>query len=70
MTVSREDGQSHGETIVRPTFEDSCTFELDVLQDLIVNGLLVKTTGEDSNEDLVLFRAILEVMKATLTVTR
>jgi predicted dehydrogenase len=65
ITISREDGESHSETVTRPTFKDPYTHELETLYDVIVNGAAVKTTPEDSIEDLVLFRDIVEAMKAS-----
>ncbi len=65
LTISQEDGESHSETVIRPTYKDPYTHELEVLFDVIVNGTPVKTTVEDSIEDLVLFRDIIEAMKVT-----
>lgn len=64
LTISREDGDTHSETVIRPTYKDPYTHELEVLHDVIVNGTPVKTTVEDSIEDLTLFRDIIEAMKA------
>ncbi len=63
LTISREEGESHSETVIRPTYKDPYTHELEVLHDVIVNGAPVKTTVEDSIEDLRLFRDIIEAMK-------
>jgi len=65
LTIRQEDGESHSETVVRPTYKDPYTHELEVLFDVIVNGTPVKTTVEDSIEDLRLFRDIIEAMKVT-----
>lgn len=66
LTISRVDGEAQSETVIRPTFTDPYTVELETLHDVIVNGLPVKTTVEDSMEDLQLFRDIIDAMKATL----
>lgn len=66
LTISREDGESHSETVIRPTYKDPYTCELESLHKVIVDGAPVKTTVEDSIEDLMLFRDIIEAMKATV----
>ena len=66
LIVSHEDGESHTESVTRPTFKDPYTHELETLYEVIVNGAPVKTTPEDSILDLVLFRDIVEAMKASL----
>jgi predicted dehydrogenase len=63
LVISHEDGETHRETVIRPTYKDPYTHELEMLWDVIANGAPVKTSVEDSIEDLVLFRAIIEVMK-------
>lgn len=64
LTINREDGESHRETVIRPTYKDPYTHELETLHDVIFNGAPVKTSVEDSMEDLRLFRDIIEAMKA------
>jgi len=64
LTVNRVEGDAQVETVTRPTFTDPYTIELETLHDVIVNGTPVKTSVEDSIEDLMLFRDIIEVMKA------
>ncbi len=65
LTISREDGESHSELVIRPTYKDPYTCELEALHDVIQNGAPVKTSVEDSMEDLRLFRDIIEAMKST-----
>jgi len=64
LTISREDADAHSETVIRPTYKDPYTHELEVLHDVIVNGTPVKTSVEDSIEDLMLFRDIIQAMQA------
>lgn len=64
LKVSQVEGDAQRETVIRSTFTDPYTHELEVLHDVIVNGAPVKTTVEDSIEDLRLFRDIIDAMKA------
>ncbi len=52
--------------MIRPTYKDPYTCELEALHKVIVDGAPVKTSVEDSVEDLMLFRDIIEAMKATV----
>ncbi len=63
ITISHEEGESHTETVIRPTFKDPYTHELEAFWHAIVNGVPEKTTVEDSIEDLRLFAEIIETMK-------
>lgn len=64
LTISREEDDSHSETVIRPTYKDPYTHELEALHDVIADEAPVKTSVEDSIDDLVLFRDIIEAMKA------
>jgi predicted dehydrogenase len=63
LTISHDDGEGHHETVLRPTFKDPYTHELEALHDAIVIGGPVKTSIEDSIEDLALFRDIIAAIQ-------
>ena len=67
LTVSHVDGEAHRETVLRPTFKDPYTHELEALHEAIVGGGPVKTSIEDSIEDLGLFRDIIAAIRASKT---
>jgi predicted dehydrogenase len=54
------------ESVVRPTFKDPYTHELEYLYDVLTKGTKPKTSMEDYKEDLKLFKQIIEVLKDSL----
>lgn len=62
LTVQSTDGQSLDQRVMRPTFTDPYTRELEYFHDVVVNGLVPKTTPEDFLLDLQLFRAIVDAL--------
>lgn len=64
LTIMHEDGESHHETVIRPTYKDPYTHELETFWEVLVNGAPNKTTVEDSIEDLTLFREIIAAMQS------
>ena len=65
LHLSHEDGDRHIETVIRPTFKDPYTTELEYLWEVVVNGLAPKTSVEDSLEDLNLFQQIIAAIRHT-----
>jgi predicted dehydrogenase len=57
---------TYQETVVRPTFKDPYTHELEYLYDVVTKGIKPKTSIEDYKEDLKLFKEIIEVLKNSL----
>ncbi|MBM7571664.1 Gfo/Idh/MocA family protein [Aquibacillus albus] len=54
---------NYQEKVIRPTFKDPYTHELEYLYDVVTKGMIPKTTPEDYKEDLNLFRKIIDVLK-------
>ena len=46
--------------MIRPTFKDPYTEEMEYLYDVVTQGKTPKTTPEDFKEDLKLFNMIIE----------
>ncbi len=63
LELSCEEGDRHVETVIRPTYKDPYTHELEELYEVVVNGQQPKTSVEDSLEDLHLFGQIIEAMR-------
>ena len=63
LEIAYEDGDRHVETVIRPTFKDPYTHELEELYEVVVNGVTPKTSVEDSLEDLHLFQQIIAAMR-------
>jgi predicted dehydrogenase len=64
LIVNETKGESFTESVERPTFTDPYTVELIELYDCLTKGIQPKTTIEDYKEDLVLFRMIIDAIKA------
>lgn len=62
LIVGETIGDAYRETILRPTFKDPYTHELEQFHRVVTEGAAVKTSAEDSIADLVLFRQIIDVM--------
>lgn len=54
---------NHVERVVRPTYTDTYTLELEELYECVRNGKPVKTTPEDAAQDLLIFDMILSALK-------
>jgi predicted dehydrogenase len=57
---------AYNETVIRPTFKDAYTLELEYLYDVVTKGIEPKTSIEDYKEDLKLFEQIIDVLKQNL----
>ena len=53
-------GDSYQERIIRPTFKDPYTHEIEYFHEVVTAGISPKTSPEDFKEDLELFKAIIE----------
>lgn len=60
-------GAAYAERILRPTFTDPYTHELEHFHDVATGVATPKTPPEDSVEDLTLFRDIIEAIRRTGT---
>ncbi|GBF76826.1 hypothetical protein PA598K_05318 [Paenibacillus sp. 598K] len=56
-------GEALEETVIRPTYKDAYTCELEYFYQVAVNGLAPKTTPEDYIQDLELFGMIVQAMR-------
>lgn len=65
LELSYEDGDRHIETVIRPTFKDPYTHELETLYRVLRGEAAVKTSVEDSLEDLRLFQQIIDAMRGS-----
>ncbi len=60
LSIKETIGDSLEEKVIRPTFKDPYTEELEYLYDVVTQGKTPKTTPEDFKEDLKLFNMIIE----------
>jgi predicted dehydrogenase len=63
LTIGETIDESYRETVIRPTFTDPYTHELEYFHDVVTTGGAPKTTPEDFAQDLALFREIIEVLR-------
>lgn len=63
LELSFEDGERHIETVIRPTYKDPYTHELEELYEVVTGSAVPKTSVEDSLEDLHLFQQIIAAMR-------
>jgi len=59
-------GETYSERILRPTFKDPYTHELEAFHEVVTQGTLPKTTPEDFQDDLRLFGLIVEQLRADM----
>ncbi|MFH5182433.1 Gfo/Idh/MocA family protein [Paenibacillus sp. TAB 01] len=63
LIVSETIGDAYYESVVRPTFKDPYTHELEYFYDVVTQELQPKTTPEDFKQDLSLFQGIIESLR-------
>lgn len=63
LTIKETMGEAYTETVVRPTFKDPYTHELEHFHDVVTGKVQPKTTPEDFVADLKLFREIIDVLR-------
>ncbi|ANY65496.1 oxidoreductase [Paenibacillus sp. BIHB 4019] len=63
LIINETIGGEFRETIIRPTYINPYTIELETLHEAITAGGAIKTTPEDYKDDLVLFKMIIDALK-------
>jgi predicted dehydrogenase len=63
LVVRETVGEAFTERVLRPTFKDPYTHELEAFHEVVTNGVLPKTTPEDFMDDLRLFRMIVDELR-------
>jgi predicted dehydrogenase len=63
LVVNETVGDAYNETVIRPTFKDPYTHELEYFYDVVTKGAQPKTTPEDFKEDLKVFNMIINALK-------
>ncbi|WP_274361267.1 Gfo/Idh/MocA family protein [Paenibacillus thermotolerans] len=58
LRIQETVGDAYNESVIRPTFKDPYTHEVEYFYEVVVNGKQPKTTPEDYKEDLKLFKMI------------
>ncbi|SFB09988.1 Predicted dehydrogenase [Cohnella sp. OV330] len=56
-------GDALEETVVRPTYKDAYTCELEYFHEVVANGLAPKTTPEDYLQDLTIIKMIADAVR-------
>jgi predicted dehydrogenase len=64
LVVGETIGDAYRETVLRPTFTDPYTRELESFHEVVTTNTVPKTTPEDFKEDLKLFHEIMDVLGA------
>ncbi|CAA9585825.1 MAG: GH109 [uncultured Thermomicrobiales bacterium] len=63
LYLEETEGERFTETVLRPTYADPYTRELEYLHDALVNGTGIKTSAEDFTDDLRLFQWIIAALR-------
>jgi len=63
LQLSETVGDAYIESIHRPTYKDPYTHELEYFHDVVARGTAPKTTPEDFQQDLKLFKQIVEAIQ-------
>lgn len=64
LVINKTKGDAFEQRVVRPTFKDPYTHELEYFHEVVTKELAPKTTPEDFKEDLRLMRMIVEALRA------
>ncbi|MFC3803229.1 Gfo/Idh/MocA family protein [Cohnella sp. GCM10012308] len=56
-------GDALQETVIRPTYKDAYTCELEYFYEVVANGLSPKTTPEDYVQDLAIIKMIMDAVR-------
>jgi len=62
LVVRETIGESYNETVIRPTFKDPYTFELEEFYEVVTGKKPIKTTVEDAMEDLRIFQMFVHTL--------
>jgi predicted dehydrogenase len=63
LVIDETKGDVYSHRVVRPTFTDPYTRELECFHEAIVSGTEIKTSAEDFTEDLRLFQWIISALR-------
>ncbi len=63
LYVNETIGETYKENVIRPSFTDPYTLELENFYDVVTKGIIPKTTPEDAKEDIKIFLMIMEQLK-------
>jgi len=63
LTVTETVGDSYSQNVIRPTYTDPYTTEINYFYDMVTKGLTPKTTPEDAMEDLAISKMIIDALK-------
>ncbi|PLS09658.1 Gfo/Idh/MocA family protein [Neobacillus cucumis] len=63
LIVKETVGDTYNETVIRPTFKDPYTCEIEEFYEVVTNGAQPKTTPEDYKQDLIVFKMIIDALK-------
>nr|MBA2597731.1 gfo/Idh/MocA family oxidoreductase [Chloroflexia bacterium] len=63
LVIQETTGDAFSERVVRPTFKDPYTHELEYFHDVVTKGVAPKTTPEDFREDLEIMRLIVDALR-------
>lgn len=62
LVIHETVGDAYREEVIRPTFKDPYTHELEYLYEVVTKNITPKTTPEDFKNDLKLFQMIIEAI--------
>jgi predicted dehydrogenase len=63
LVIDQTEGDVYSQSVVRPTFTDPYTRELECFHDAIISGTEIKTSAEDFTDDLRLFQWIVSALR-------
>jgi len=66
LFIEETEGEHHAQRVIRPTYADPYSRELETLHDAIVNGTGIKTSAEDFTDDLLLFGWIIAAIRQSI----
>jgi predicted dehydrogenase len=64
LVVNETIGDAYEQRVVRPTYKDPYTHEIEYFHEVVTNGVVPKTTPEDFMEDLRLMRMIVDALRS------
>jgi predicted dehydrogenase len=64
LVIDETVGDAFEQRVIRPTYKDPYTREIEYFHDVITKGMIPKTTPEDFVEDLRLMRMIVDALRA------
>ncbi len=64
LVVNETIGDAYEQRVVRPTYKDPYTHEIEYFHEVVTKGVVPKTTPEDFMEDLRLMRMIVDALRS------